>query len=101
MGALFVLVTVMLLTVLVIGPFFMGQEHRKRRAEKLALMKEYPHLAAQIYESIEAQDAQFRVKSDRYLDDLGRAFTPIKKQKPNSSGAALKTAMSVAKRLLK
>ena len=98
---LFLFVLVIALTVLVIGPYFMGVEHRKQKAEKLAMMREFPHMAPEIYKSIEQQEALFREDREKYNADLGRVFSRPKKQPSEVTKTGMRAALSIAKKLMK
>ncbi len=69
--------------------------HHKERRRKLKMMKEYPHLSKEIWQSIEEQDARFE-QSNR---DFANAFKS--KPKPKAGGGMLKLGLGIARRLVK
>lgn len=71
MEALFVFVLVMggLFWFLVcMAPAIASSAHKKEKARKLAMMKEYPHLAKEIWQSIEEQEARFQANMKSFGD---------------------------------
>jgi hypothetical protein len=67
--------------------------HGKEKRRKLEMMKEYPHLSKEIWQSIEEQDARFE-QSNR---DFANAF----KRKPKPKSGMYKLGLCIARRLMK
>jgi molecular chaperone GrpE (heat shock protein) len=84
-------------------------EHQKEKERKLAMLKEYPHLAKEIWQSIEDQDARYHADFKNLGDafkkageDFQRAVTPApRKPSPRHGAAIVRTGLSIANKLIK
>jgi gas vesicle protein len=84
-------------------------EHEKEKAQKLAMLKEHPELAKEIWQSIEDQETRYHTKMKNLNDALQKAGTDFQKAvtpappKPKShNGAAMvKLGLGIANRLIK
>jgi hypothetical protein len=69
--------------------------HHKERRRKLEMMKEYPHLSKEIWQSIEEQDARFEQSNRDFADAFKR------KPKPKPGRGILKLGLGIARRFVK
>jgi hypothetical protein len=90
------------------GPIMADKANKKEKKRKLALMRAYPHLAREIWQSIEGQDAHHRAKMDAYHNGIGTAFEKAgasvqKAQMANSrrARAIVRMGFGVAKKFAK
>ena len=86
MEVFFAVVTGWVILVCVIYPAVLSADHRKKKAEKLELMRQFPHLAGGIFESMNEDDARLREAVRKPMDDLGQVFSAPKKKSGGGVG---------------
>lgn len=59
---------------LIIVPILNHSSHKRERDRKLAMMKQFPHLAGEILKSMEVQDADYRKRTQNFSNGIASAF---------------------------
>ena len=91
------------------APILAHSANRKEKERKLAMMREYPHLAGDILKSIEEQEARHQASMKDYSDGLGDAMTrargdfhkAVTPKKPRHGAAIVRIGLGIARRLIK
>jgi citrate synthase len=95
---------VALFACIAIAPICAAHHNKKERDRKLRLMEKYPHMAREIYRSIEEQEAAYRRSMQEFGDGISNAVTPKDRQAQRQlkrGPGILRTGLSIAKRLMK
>jgi hypothetical protein len=103
-------VTLFLMSVtMAVGLSKAKSDHEKEKAQKLAMLKEHPELAKEIWQSIEDQETRYHTKMKNLNDalqkagnDFQKALTPAPPKPKSHNGAAMvKLGLGIARRLMK
>ena len=96
-----------------LAPVMASRANEKEKRRKLLLLRAYPQLAKEIWQSIEEQDARHNANMKNLGETVGKAFekagndiqravTPApKKSNSKAAGAAVRTALLIARRIAK
>jgi hypothetical protein len=93
-----------------VTPMLAHKSNKKEKERKLALMRANPHLAREIWQSIEDQDAHHRAQMDAYGNGIGTAFekagasvqkATARRTNSHRAGAIVRMGIGMAKKLAK
>jgi hypothetical protein len=102
LGLLFGLFVFFVWFMIFVPPLMLSFAHAKEKKRKLAMMKEHPEMTAQIFKSMEEDDARVRDTAQKYFEGLSKAVTPEPRKPKSHNGAAMvKLGLGIARRLIK
>ena len=103
-----VVVPVAMLIGVVVGPMTAKSTNDKARERKLAILKEHPELAKEIWQSIEQQDVEYRANMDAFnksvsdaFDKAGDSLLKSAERRRNNRSKAFQLGLAFARKLAK